>query len=800
MENSTDNKPRQEESFSIVDFGRLCLRKWKWILLSLVIFMGVGFLYILRQQPVYERQEQILIEDQESGGMGSMASSFSALGLLSTNTNVYNELIAITSPAVMYEVVTRLNLDIDYTRKKLPHGITLYGTNLPIEVKFHDVGDEGNGSFRIDLNADGSARLYKFREVTEDGTIKYDKEINLKRFGGMIKTPLGIIELSKNKLYKAPENPKDIEDGMTIVVTKQAKQDAVEKYMKKLSGDLTDEDAEVIDLTIKDVSVQRAVDILNTTIDVYNENWIADKNKMAVATSNFITERLDVIQHELGDVDKTLASMQSSTGTFSLEGTAELSLKKESKNEDEIVVLQNQLTLSRYLEEYVANPANKFNIIPVNLGFGEGEAEKQIVAYNELLLQRKSLVANSSENNPLLEEYDRQLDIRRDVINKTIANQLQHLELALKTAYKERQKASGVMTSTPSKALPLLTEERQQKVKEALYLFLLEKREENELSMKFTADNLRVLTPPMGSLKPVAPKKGLIMVIAFLFGLAVPLLYYYISEVSNTKVRSKKDLDRVRLPFAGEIPHVGKKRRLRIDSKGKLLGRKKDDIPMAVVEEGKRDVVNEAFRVIRGNIDFMSGKDKGCQVIMLTSFNPGSGKSFVSYNLGLSFAIKRKRVLLIDCDLRHGSASMFVGKPKTGLTDYLTGNTEDWRVTVKPSPANTNLDVLPIGKVPPNPAELLESDRLKELIEEAKREYDYILLDCPPVNIVVDSQIVEQYADRTLFIVRAGLLDRSALRELNEFYEEKKFKNMSLILNGTEAAHSRYYSYGNYAN
>ena len=185
---------------------------------------------------------------------------------------------------------------------------------------------------------------------------------------------------------------------------------------------------------------------------------------------------------------------------------------------------------------------------------------------------------------------------------------------------------------------------------------------------------------------------------------------------------------------------------------------------------------------------------------MLTSFNPGSGKSFISYNLGVSFALKRKRVLIVDCDLRHGSSSMFVGMPKNGLTNYLTGNIDNWKDVVEKTSASPNLSILPIGKMPPNPAELLDNGRIKELINEAKEDYDYVLLDCPPVNIVVDTQIVGQYADRTLFVVRAGLLDKNALGELDEFYEEKRFKNMSVILNGTEASHSRYYTYGTYQN
>ncbi|MDE6577877.1 MAG: polysaccharide biosynthesis tyrosine autokinase [Muribaculaceae bacterium] len=794
--NSTEITERDD--FSIQEFFQLCLSKWKWFLLSFIFFVGVGILYILRQQPVYEREEQILIKDQDNeGGMGSLPSSFSAMGLLSGNTNVNNELIAITSPAVMYEVVDRLGLDVDYTWKKLPHGITLYGTTLPFEFDFKNIGIDENASVRVTLKKDGSIELSKFEKITFEGKEKFEKEVSVNKGTQIVNTPLGQIQIKRHSDFDFEKIFND-NDEVTISVYKTARQDAVEHYSEKLIGDLTDEDADVIDLSIKDVNVERAVDILNTILLVYNENWVADKNKVAVATSRFINERLQVIQQELGDVDQAIAKYQASTRTISLDESAKLSMRKESDYEQQIVKDANKLSIAEYMRDYIHDARGKFVLLPVNMGAGSPEVETQIAEYNDLLLKRNSLIANSSEQNPLVDDYNTRLQALHSAILKGIDTNIRSLKEQLSSSRFERAKEEGRMENTPAKVLPLLSEKRQQAVKEALYLFLLEKREENELSQKFTADNLRVLTPPMGSLRPVAPKKKLIILIAAILGLGIPGALLYFSEVLNTKIRGKKDLEAVKMPFAGEIPHVGKKRKLKLDAKGRIIGRKEEKAPLAVVEEGKRDVVNEAFRVIRSNIDFMSGKDNRCKVILITSFNPGSGKSFISYNLALSFAIKGKRVLLIDCDLRHGSSSMYVGMPKTGLSDYLTEHVDNWKSLVKTVPSRPDLSIMPIGKMPPNPAELLENGLLDQLVDEAKKDYDYIILDCPPVNIVVDTNIVGQLADRTLFVVRAGLLDRSALKELNELYEDKKFKNMSLILNGTEAIHSRYYTYGNY--
>lgn len=794
-----NNKKSQETpevtDFSLKEFAQVCISKWYWILLSMILCIGIGVIYILRQQPEYERSEEILIKDQDSGGgIGDIANAFSSFGLVSSNTSVYNELISLKSPAVMYEVAQRLRLDMNYNKRGGFHPVTLYGATLPVEVTMQDIGEQGSASFRMELNPDGSARLWRFVKYTLDGKEKLDGEVTLPKGTDSIRTPIGIVKIVANPGYEGGST----EESMEIDVSKTPMQSTIELYGKKLNGDLVDQDADVIGLSIKDVSVQRAVDILNMVLVVYNENWIEDKNKMAVATSSFINERLRLIQQELGDVDANIAEYSSKIGTPSLVASAEMSMEKEAALGQNALELDNQLALAKYMKEFLEDNANRFNVIPVNVGIDNPAIEKDITTYNTLLLSRNNLVNNSSEKNPIVEDYDSQLNGMRESISKSIATQIASLETLVRKVNAEKSKVGGQIAGTSVKALPLLSEERQQKVKEGLYLFLLQKREENELSQKFTADNTRIITPPMGSLRPVSPRKKLILAVAFILGLGLPLVWLYLVETGNTKVRGKKDLDGVRIPFAGEIPQVGKKQKLKIETKGNGKSKKDEKPPLAVVREGKRDVVNEAFRVIRGNIDFMKGKDSGCQAIMFTSFNPGSGKSFISYNLGQSFALKKKRVLLVDCDLRHGSSSMYVGMPSKGLTDYLSANTDDWRSLAISASEGSSLSILPVGKMPPNPAELLENGRLGDLLGEARNEYDYILLDCPPVNIVVDTQIVGQYADRTLFVVRAGLLERSALRELDEFYAEKKFKNMSLILNGTEAVHSRYYTYGNY--
>lgn len=788
------------ENFTMRDFLKACLPAWPWFAASLLICVGSALLYICTREPVYERSEQILVKDQDSsGGIGEIADMFSSLGLVAGNTNVNNELITFTSPYIMYEVAVRLSLDMNYLKRGGLHPVTLYGKTLPVSLVMQDVGEQESARLRLTLRPGGDLVLSRFARTGSDGKEqRYERDVtvDLRKGDSAVKTPIGRVVVSANPAYAGAP----VKDEMTVDVSKMPMQSTVELYGKKLTGDLVDQDAEVIELSVRDVCVQRAVDILDEILKVYTENWIEDKNKLAVATSAFIDERLRVIQRELGEVDENLARQTAATGTPSLEMTAKLLLEQTGEMDAQILELSNQLAVTRYLRDYIGEKGNEYNVIPVNTGISNPAVEAEIADYNKLLLTRNNLVDNSSTSNPLVRDYDTQLaGLRRAIVNG-IDNQISSLSTSIKGVRSELGKTKGRIANTPAQALPLLSEERQQKVKESLYLFLLQKREENQLSQKFTADNTRVITPPMGSLTPVAPKKSLILVMALLVGIAVPVIGVYLAKTGDTKVRSRKDLESMRAPFAGEIPYVGKKENLLRHLLGKVRKQTVEEAPLSIVKEGKRDVVNEAFRVVRSNLEFMVGKGETGRVVMFTSFNPGSGKSFVSFNLAHCLALKHKKVLLVDCDMRHGSASMYVGSPAHGLSDYLSGSSRAWRSHVMEVGGCDGLSILPAGKLPPNPAELLDRELLAHMIGEARSEYDYILLDCPPVNIVVDTQIVAKNADSTVFIVRAGLLDLQAIPELNELYSERKFPEISVILNGTDMVHSRYYTYGNYQN
>lgn len=779
--NQKNTKPGQPDDFlRIQDLFYLCLAKWKWFVLSLAVTLGIAVFYILRTPQVYTRTALVLIkEDSKGKSVSSEMDAFSDLGLFQSGTNVNNELIAFQSPALMTEVVKRLRLDMNYFVPGRFHNQVAYGLTLPVEVTVSDLLENESASFTLEIQPDSTLFLSDF---TRNGT-EFDETSITGRLFDSIPTPLGRVIV-----YTTPNYAKG--GTYTLYVSKSSLYNAVSVCSSCLSVSLNNEKSSIVDLSYRDYSTQRAEDLLNMLIAVYNENWVKDKNQIAVSTSMFINERLGVIERELGNVDEDISSYKSEHLLPDVQAASSMYMAQSNQTSAQILALNNQLYMTRYIRNYLINDANRAQLLPANSGIESANIESQITEYNKQLLQRNSLVANSSTENPLVVDMDQALESMRGAIVKSIDNQIVTLNAQIKSLQQTEQQTTSRIAANPTQAKYLLSVERQQKVKEALYLFLLQKREENELSQAFTAYNTRIVTPPHGSMLPTSPVRKNILMVAFALGLLIPVVIIFLRENMNTRVRGRKDLEGVTVPFIGEIPLYTKKK------KG-VFGKKTQEIRTVVVKEGRRDIINEAFRVLRTNLEFMTAKERQSNVIVVTSFNPGSGKSFLTMNIAVSLAIKGKRVLVIDGDLRHGSTSSYVDSPDKGLSDYLGGRIDNLNEIIVHDPKQKHLDILPVGTIPPNPTELLFDERLKQVIESVREQYDYVLIDCPPIELVADTQIIEKLADRTIFVVRAGLLERSMLAELEKIYEEKKYKNMSLILNGTEGSGGRYgYRYG----
>lgn len=779
--NQKNIKPGQQDDFlRIQDLLYLCLARWKWFVLSLMVTIGVATVYLLRTPAVYTRTASVLIkEDSKGKSVSSDLESFSEFGLFQSGTNVNNELITFQSPALMTEVVKRLRLDMNYFVPGKFHRQVAYGLTLPVDVTINDLPENESAGFTLKIQPDGTLYLSDF---IRNGTDLDEKDVKGSLLDS-ITTPLGKIIIHTTPNYVKGE-------AYTLYVGKSSLYNAVNSCSSNLSVSLNSEKASVIDLSFKDNSTQRAEDVLSMLISVYNENWVKDKNQIAVSTSMFINERLGVIERELGNVDEDISSYKSEHLLPDVQAASSMYMAQSSEANAQILSLNNQLYMTRYIRNYLANDANRTQLLPANSGIESANIESQIAEYNKQLLQRNSLVANSSTENPLVVDMDQALASMRGAIIRSIDNQIVTLNSQIKSLRQTEQQTTSRIAANPTQAKYLLSVERQQKVKEALYLFLLQKREENELSQAFTAYNTHIVTPPHGSMLPTSPVHKNIFMVAFALGLLIPVVIIFMRENMNTRVRGRKDLENLTIPFIGEIPLFTRKK------KG-ILGKKPQEVKAVVVKEGNRDIINEAFRVLRTNLEFMTGKDKTSNVIIMTSFNPGSGKSFLTMNIAMSLAIKGKKVLVIDGDLRHASASSYIDSPDKGLSDYLGGRIDNLDEIIVPDPKHKSMDILPVGTIPPNPTELLFDERLKQTIDTVREQYDYVLIDCPPVELVADTQIIEKLADRTIFVVRAGLLERSMLSELEKIYDEKKYKNMSLILNGTEGSGGRYgYCYG----
>lgn len=769
-----------DDFIRIQDLWSMFVPKWYWFAISLFITLTIAVLYLLSTPPIYTRTAAILVKDNsKSSSSTSAMNDFSDLGIFKSNTNINNELLTLKSPTLMTEVVNRLGLNETFTIRKGLKNVDLYKVS-PVTITFCDK-IEVPLSFTIKFSSKEAFAISELEISGED-----IGETLSAQMGDSIQTSAGIMIVSPTQEFT------DAFIGTSIRYVRGSVRAAVDTYSNALVAELGNEDATIINLSINDTSIRKAEDILNTLIEVYNENWIRDKNQIAVSTSQFISDRLGVIESELGHVDENISSYKSEHLLPDVQAASSLYMAQSAENNKELSTLNNQLSTAQYIRREL-NTKQLDQTLPANSGIVSANIETQISEYNNLVLDRNRLIVNSSEKNPLVKNMASSLQSMQRTIIQSVDNLIVSLNTQIRSLRRQEEATTNRLASNPNQAKYLLSVERQQKVKEELYLYLLQKREENELSQAFTAYNTRLITAPRGSMFPTAPRKMNILLVAFAVGLLVPAVGIFMKENMNTKVRGRKDLENLSIPFIGEIPqYSGTKKKW-----WEFKHRKRQDMKIIVVNEGNRNIINEAFRVLRSNMDFMASKDNNQHVFVLTSFNPGSGKSFLAINIAISFAIKKKKILVIDGDLRHRTVSSYVDSPNKGLSDYLNNQIEDWKEIIVSYKGYTNLHILPIGTIPPNPTELLEDSKLSMLIEALRPEYDYIFIDCPPVDIVADAQIIEKWADRTIFVVRSGLLDRSMLSELEKMYTGKRFKNLSMILNGTESTGGRYgYRYG----
>ncbi len=781
----------QTSSVSLLELLRdawfLCLAHWKWFLLSVILTLSGAYYYLLRTPKTYVASASILIKPDNNRGNSpdQLLARQRMVVEGASDAQMTNEILALSSATITRSVAERLNLDVEYAHKGMFHDKVIYGSELPVKVEFLNIGEEQRAAFHLSLQADGRVVLDDFSKdgANLSGTI-------MGKVGERCVTPVGLVKLVANTGYRPGTTDE-------YKVTRSPISSVAASVRGSFSIALSNKASTIIDIQYSDVNTARAKDAIDMLISVYNENWVRDRNQISVSTNEFIKERLAVIQRELGSVDQNIAGYKSANLLPDVEQSGSMAVTQANDAEAKARELSTQVYMTRHVKEYLTDGRHENQVLPSNSGINNASIQAQINDYNTRLLERNRLLATSSAQNPAVMDLETQLgSIRRGII-QSLDNELDMLKTQQRVTEASHSEATSKISANPRQASYLLSVERQQKVKESLYLFLLQKREENELSQAFTAYNTQIIETPHITGIPPQPVSRNILLTAFLIGLAIPAAFVFGREALNSTVRGRKDLEDYSMPLVGELPLKGKKRPVwKRWRKEKIVA-----VPNMVVADQKRDILNEAFRTVRTKLEFTLGFDGRNKVVMLSSLNPGSGKTFITANLGAAFSLKGKRVLVMDLDLRKASLSDYVGQPKVGISNYLSGQIEDWHEIITPL---NRVDVLPCGVIPPNPAELLSTERFAEMIKAAREEYDIIFLDCPPVEIVADAEIINPHADLTLFIVRASLMERSYLKDIERWYAEKKYNNLTLLLNGTTDALGRYgyhkygYGYGGY--
>lgn len=767
-------RQQNDNTLPIMDLLYLCLGNWHWFALSLFVTLSIATLYILTTPSVYMSSASILIKDN-SNSRGGSSSGFKAF---SENylSNAEEELKAIQSPAIITEASKRLDLDIEYSLEGRFHDPVIFGKELPAKIKLLDLGRNDNASLTMQVQSDSIICMWGF--VLNGNAIEGFVRA---RDGEEVETPLGRI------LVRQTENV-DKNINTNIKVSKVNLNKAIDYYYSNFTASFENKNTTIANLRMRDVSTYRGKAILEAIIDIYNEHWLIDKNQIVVSTDSFLNNRIELLQQELWQLDGEMATHKG-RNMIQGEGTgSNLLIAEKSENEKEILTLTNQREIVQYLINILKDKKNY--LLPNNIGLENTNIQNLASEYNKTLLRRNSVAQNSSDENPIVKDYDRRLSKLKETIVTAANNEIEAINSQIRFTRKAETSSNIALASSPEQAKKLQSIERQLKVKNALYLFLLQKREENELSKEYTASNTRIISAPRYSRVPIAPMKKNAILMALAIGLMLPTLIIFFVEIFNTKIRGRKDLEGMDIPFIGEIPmHIPEDKN---EAKRAIQGKGEKNI---VVKNGKRDIINEAFRVLRTNLRFITRQDEKCDVMVVTSFNPGSGKTFLAMNIAASLALKGEKVLVIDGDMRHGSTSAYIASPKRGISNYLNGDIDNIGDVIIPYPDYEGLYILPVGTIPPNPTELLNNKRLEELVARLRKEYNYIFFDCPPIDIVADTQIIEALADRTLFVIRTGLLERSMLDELEKIHSEKRLKNLALILNGT-FSHGGYHRYG----
>lgn len=779
------NEQQEADGFNFATVWRIVVLHWIWIVVSVIICLGCAYAYLRYKTPIYSASAKILVKDDDNKKRANAnAMSLADMGIISNSNGFDNELEILTSTAISGEAVKSLKL---YTRYFIEGHLRLRETykNSPIlvDMEEEDLLALENG-IKLVITQKGKG-IHVEGELSVEGSndpihITHD----VPSLPNIIQTKYGTIIFSKNPDPKAPK-PKG---ALTATITPIKAMAA--QYAKALSAQATSKTTTVANLSINDNVVDRALDYLNQLIISYNADANRDKNEVAEKTRQFIDERIDTIGQELSKTESSLEGYKKSNELINLSNDATNSLSTSTDFQKEQVESQTELTLVKSLIDYVSRPDNDFQVIPANLGLKDQALNQRINAYNDAVLQYNRLLRTGAESNPALKKLREEILDMHVAIEQSLSSVYANLLTQKHSIDKQFELYSSRIKSTPTHERTLTDIGRQQELKSGLYLMLLQKREENLISLASTATKAKIIDAPRFTGK-VSPKSSMIWLIALALGICIPIAIYYLLEFLRFRIEGRSDVEKLtKVPVIGDVP---------------LSHKKKGGIDKAiVVSENSNDSMEETFRGLRTNLRFiMTDQEK---VILCTSTIPGEGKTFIATNLAMSFAVLGKKVLLVGLDIRKPRLVNLFKLPndKRGITEYLRSTGDDFELLERQlykGVINNNLDVLAAGIIPPNPGELISRKQLDDAITYFRDKYDTIIIDTPPVGLVSDTLEIGRVADVTVYVCRADYSPKANFELINNIKADNKLPKLNIVLNGVDLKKKKYgyyYGYGKY--
>ncbi len=771
---------QSEEQFNIQEILFRCLVHWPWFVFSVIVCIACAWGYLRLTTPVYNISATVLIKDDKKGGGTSVSSELERMGLdgfVSSSGNVDNEIEVLRSKSLSEEVVNNLGLFVTYMDEDEFPKKELYQTSPVLVSLTPQEADKLPGRMEVAMTLQPTGVMDVQMKV---GDKEYRKEFE--KLPAVFPTDEGTVAFFVNNDTLSAVRPESVTKERHITAFINRPFSVAKGYASSLSIAPTSKTTSVVVISLKNTNPRRGRDFINKLLEMYNINANNDKNEVAQKTAEFIDARIGIISKELGSTEQDLENFKRTAGITDLSSEAQIALTGNAEYEKKRVENQTQINLIVDLQKYLQG--SEYEVLPANVGLQDGGLVGAISRYNEMLIERNRLLRTSTESNPAIVNLNTSIRAMRSNVQATLDATLKGLQITKADLDREASRYSRRISDAPTQERQFVSIARQQEIKAGLYLMLLQKREENAITLAATANNAQIIDAAIADDNPVSPKRMMVYLVALFFGMGIPVGIIYLIGLTKFKIEGRADIEKLTsLPIVGDIP---------------LADEKSGSI---AVFENKNNLMSETFRNVRTNLQFMLEKDKN--VILVTSTISGEGKSFVSSNLAISLSLLGKKVVIVGLDIRKPGLNKVFNIPQKdhGITQFLTNPSMNLMDLVQPSDINKNLFILPGGAVPPNPTELLARDGLEKAIETLRTNFDYVILDTAPVGMVTDTLLIGRTADLSVYVCHADYTRKAEFTLVNELSENKKLPNLCVAINGLDLQKKKYgyyYGYGKY--